>query len=196
MDKTRVRTWVLAAIAMAGVLGWSTSVRSLESGAGAAVAMELQRFADEMQAAERNQIDVLSPDAYRKAEGYLESAAIAQEAQDRADSSNVLRLIEAGSIELATAKELSRLSRFHIGDVAAARKAAIAAGAPRFFGAEFDEADDHLRIVTAGIERNDLRAAVRSRGKLRLEYLDLQLKATLARSRAVGGLTGPQAVKQ
>jgi OmpA-OmpF porin, OOP family len=136
---------------------------------------EVARLGTDVQTAREHQENVLSPVAFQESEKALKSALTAQ--QKGKEAKEVLHMVAVGRAQLDRANKFAELSRTNMEAVVTAREAAIVAGAPKAFTAEFEKADEHLRSVTSKIEDNDLGEVASNRDKLQAEYLEVELMA-------------------
>jgi OmpA-OmpF porin, OOP family len=178
MIKAKIIKYVVALTflaGMGGITGCSSTPKIQEFADTANPSDEVQRFANDMQTAVQQQVDVLSPAAFRKADKHLKSAVIAREKGK--DAKDILHSVAEGRAHLNRANQFAELSRTNMEDVVAARQAALTAGASKYFADELNKSDDNLRDVTSEIEDNDLGSVAKNRAKLQKEYLDVELKA-------------------
>ncbi len=194
MLKIKLNTLMYGMVVFAIMGGCSTAPKVQEFSDSANSAEEVQRLAADMETARERQVDVLSPNAYREADKALKSARSDQ--SNGEDTKDILHEVAIGRAQLKRANQFAELSRTNLRGAVEARKAAIQAGAPRYFAAEFNEADDHLRAVTSEIEDNDLEGVAQNRGKLQAEYMDVELKAIKQSNLGVAHATIALALKE
>ena len=136
---------------------------------------EVQKLNSEMQAALMDQMNILAPNSFERAQKSLDAA---RKDQDKSkDSKDILHQVAEGHSHLNQAREFAQLAKSNIEEVVAARQLALETGAPNFFERDFNKADRNLKRVTSDVEKNDLRSASENRGKLQAEYRDLELRS-------------------
>jgi hypothetical protein len=122
----------------------------------------VNEFDGEIATARKNQLNVLSPDWFSKAETSL---ARAKKALSRGDEiSEIMENVAQGRARLKTAEEMARIARTTLPDVIKSRDMARAAGATQLSG--YAGAEDEFLTLTKAIEDNNLRLAQRDRGKV------------------------------
>jgi len=136
---------------------------------------EVQKFSSDMQGARDHQLDVLSPNAYEKAQNALDDAVAAQVAGK--DPQVILHEVAVGRSQLNEANKFAQISHTNMEDVVVARHAALTAGASKLFPDDFEDVDEDLRSVTSDVEKNDLDAIAENRSTLQQAYRDVELKA-------------------
>jgi len=166
---------IITSFILIGAAGCSSTPDVQEFANTASATDELQRFSSDMSAAREAQVDVLSPDTYRRAEKALSKSVDKQ--KNGKDAKDVLHEVAVGRAHLDVANKFAAISRTNLEAVVAARRDALTAGAPKSHPEDFKNADEHLRSVTSEIEENDLSEVAEHRQKLQKEYLDVELKA-------------------
>jgi outer membrane protein OmpA-like peptidoglycan-associated protein len=143
--------------------------------ASAVPSEEITNLENDLKTAESNQVAVLSPKNYKEAREALDDAK--KSYTKGKDANDTLHQVALGRAYLNNANTVADVARGNIEDVIAARQAAVAAGAPAYFGKEMSKADSDLRDVTEDIEKNKLSSATKERKELQEKYLALELKA-------------------
>jgi len=123
-------------------------------------AEELNRFDNEISNALKNQLNVLAPSSFAKAEGYLIGAKKALES--RGELSQILGMIALGRTQLQHAEEIAQVARTTLPNVIKARELARAAGATSL-DKDYVEAEEQFLGLTKAIENNDLKYAQNNR---------------------------------
>jgi outer membrane protein OmpA-like peptidoglycan-associated protein len=120
------------------------------------------------------QINVLSPTWYSKAEDYLDKATAGLSQQDSV--AEVLQHVANGQASLNKAKEYTRIARTAIGETIKARDLANAAGATSF-GEDYQLIETQFIGLTADIEDDNLSRAARNQEKVAQGFAELELRA-------------------
>lgn len=136
---------------------------------------EITNLENDLKTAESNQVAVLSPKNYKDAREALDDAK--KSYTKGKDANDTLHQVALSRAYLNNANTVADVARGNIEDVIAARQAAVAAGAPAYFGKEMANIDEDLRDVTQDIEKNNLKSASKERKELQERYLGLELKA-------------------
>ena len=124
--------------------------------------------------ARNNQLNVLAPTWFGKAEASLNQAKKGLEDED--ELAEVLKNIAYGQAHLQRAKEAGNLVRTELTDVIKSRGLARAAGATNF-GEDYAEAEEQFFKLTRAIEKNDLRWARKNKEKVITTFDELELRA-------------------
>jgi OOP family OmpA-OmpF porin len=111
---------------------------------------EIDLLQEEMQAAEKNQIEVFAPESYHHAQAGLEKAKKLQ-ANQKSDEKILQELGNARSY-FEHAKSVSNLSQKALPDIAEARRKAMLAGASHYNAKSLAKADKQLMKVTEDFE--------------------------------------------
>lgn len=136
---------------------------------------ETQNLETDLRTAAGNQVSVLAPVRFHKAEDSLNDAKKALE--KKKDHREILHEVAIGRSYLDQANQAAAASRGQMEEVVKARADAIAASAPSLITADFNDADDEFRSVTSDVEEGDLSSVRKQRAKLQAQYLDLELRA-------------------
>jgi outer membrane protein OmpA-like peptidoglycan-associated protein len=123
--------------------------------------------------ARTNQVNLLAPTWYGKAEASLEAAKKDLAAQ--AEISRIAEYVANGKAELRKAEEIAAVSRTTLTDVINRREMARKAGAASLKNYQWTE-NDFLRL-TKEIEKNNLGYAMRNRKKVAEAFRDLEITA-------------------
>ncbi len=134
----------------------------------------INRLDTEIGKARKNQLNVLAPTWFAKAETSLKDG---KELLNRGDElSKVLQKIADGRAQLKRAEEMAQLARPALADAIRARDSARAAGATRL-GNDYTEAEEKFLQLTRAIENNNLERARRKRPKVARAFDELELRA-------------------
>ena len=123
--------------------------------------------------ARSNQVNLLAPTWFGKAEASLEAAK--KGLADQAEISSIAEHVANGKAELRKAEEIAAVSRTTVTDVINRREMARKAGAASLNDYKWTE-NDFLRL-TREIEKNNLGYAMRNRKKVAEAYRDLEITA-------------------
>ena len=123
--------------------------------------------------ARSNQVNLLAPTWYGKAEASLEAAK--KELAAQAEISRIAENVANGKVELRKAEEIAAVSRTTLTDVINRREMARKAGAASLKDYQWTE-NDFLRL-TKEIEKNNLGYAMRNRKKVAEAFRDLEITA-------------------
>ncbi len=133
----------------------------------------VNEFGGEIATARKNQLNVLSPDRFSKAETSL---ARAKKALDRGDEiSEIMENVAEGRGQLKTAEEMARVARTTLPEVIKSREMARAAGATKIN--DYAGVEDDFLTLTKAIEENNLRLAQRERDSVSKAFRALELRA-------------------
>lgn len=138
-------------------------------------AEEVKKLDADIRTALKNQVNVLSPRSFKRAQ---EALVQAKGDQEKFKASKViLHRIAEGRAYLRRSQDFAQVSQTNMEDVVVARQQAITAGAVQYMPSDFSNADENLRLVTSDVEDNDLTGMEKNRGRLQSAYLDLELEA-------------------
>lgn len=135
---------------------------------------QINSLENDVGTARKNQVNVLSPTWFARAETSLTDA---KKGLDRGDSlSGILQNVAVGQAQLQKARETARVSKTTVPDAIKARDLALAAGATEF-GRDFGEVEESFLDLTKAIENNDLGWAQRHQGRVVSAFDQLELRA-------------------
>jgi outer membrane protein OmpA-like peptidoglycan-associated protein len=136
---------------------------------------------DQMQAdldtARANQLDVLAPIWFEKAQDAFEKAKKAFEKGK--ELSDITKYLAEARVSLNKAEEMAEIARTILGDTNQARQKAIAAGAESL-GRPYDEAEKQYLKLTRAIEKNNIRYAQENAVKVQAAFRDVEIMAIKA----------------
>ena len=135
---------------------------------------QVNRLDQDIANARMNQLNVLSPSSFGKAEASLFEAKKGLKSGDR--PSEFLQKVNDGRAQLQRAEDTGKRVRAALPDVIKARERAQAAGASNF-KEDYAEADEQFLELTKAIERNNLPWALKNRGKVIRAFDRLELRA-------------------
>jgi len=172
------KTFGIAAILAATMWFLSTNVGS-QAKTGEVFEMvnpaeEVNRFDTELSNAQKNQVNVLAPISFAKAEKYLNDAKEALVGGD--ELSKILEEIASGRAQLQRAEEMAQVARTTLPNVIKARELARAAGATSL-GEDYVKAEKQFLNLTKAIEKNDLKYAQNNRDKVAAAFDQLEVRA-------------------
>jgi outer membrane protein OmpA-like peptidoglycan-associated protein len=134
----------------------------------------INRLDDGVGNARNNQVNVLAPMSFAKAEAALNSAK--KSLERGGELSDILEKIAYGRAQLNSAEEMARLARTTLPDTIKARDMARAAGATNF-EEDYSELEEEFQELTKAIEDNNLKYAQRNRTKVADAFDRLELRA-------------------
>lgn len=127
----------------------------------------------------QNQLDVLSPDWFSKAEDFYAKAKKGTE--EGREISEILENIAKGQQALNSAEETSKVARTMLPEVIESRKKAHLAGADGL-GEDFTKVEEQFLDLTRAIEDNNIRYTQKNASAVSDAYLALELSAIKANS--------------
>ena len=134
----------------------------------------INRLDNDIGNARKNQVNVLAPTWFAKADMSLKDA---KALLDRGgELSKVLQKIADGRAQLQRAEEMVQLARPALADTIKARDLARAAGATRL-GEDYVEVEAQFLKLTEAIENNNLESARKNRAKVTRAFDQLELRA-------------------
>jgi outer membrane protein OmpA-like peptidoglycan-associated protein len=137
-------------------------------------AEEVNRFDSEISNAQKNQLNVLAPTSFAKAEAYLNDAKKALKRGD--ELSEILEPIASGHAQVQHAEEMAQVARTTLPNAIKARELARAAGATNL-GEDYVRAEEQFLKLTKAIENNDLKYAQNNREKVAAAFDQLEVRA-------------------
>ena len=171
--KIGVAAVLTAAVCLLGACAGKTlkkePVATLEN-----AAEQVNRLDKDIGNARNNQLNVLAPTWFGKAETSLYEAKKALELED--EPSEISKNVAYGQAHLQRAKELGNLARTELSGVIKARDLARAAGAINL-GEDYAKAEEQFLDLTKAIEKNNLRWARKNRAKVIKTFDELELRA-------------------
>ena len=134
----------------------------------------INRLDNDIGNARKNQVNVLAPAWFARADTSLKDA---KSLLDRGDElSKISQKVADGRSQLQRAEEIAQLARPALKDAIKARNLARAAGATRL-GEDYAEVELQFLKLTKAIEDNDLKWARRNRAKVTRAFDELELRA-------------------
>lgn len=134
----------------------------------------INRLDNDISNAQKNQVNVLAPTSFAKADVLLKDA---KKSLDRGgELSEILEKIASGRAQLNNAEEMAKLARTALPDVIKARDLARSAGAINF-GEDYAEVEEQFLELTKAIEDNNLKYAQRNQAKVTDAFDRLELRA-------------------
>lgn len=179
---------------LSGLAACSHTLPIQDYAATASPTEEIQKLDADMSTADRDQVEILSPENFENARLSLKNAK--SDLADQKDSAKTLHQVAKGRAYLNQALAVAQTAHSSIDDVITARARAIAAGAPQHFDKEFATIDRNLREVTRDLEKKDSDPMLKNRSKLQTEYLDLELVSIKATNLDASKSTIKQAEKE
>jgi outer membrane protein OmpA-like peptidoglycan-associated protein len=134
----------------------------------------VNRLGGHLADARKNQVNVLSPTRYAKAEGaYIEAKDGLEKGKEL---SNIRRHVNEAETQLQKAEEMAKISRTTLGELIEARNKARVAGATDL-GKDYETAENRFLNLTRAIENNDLRYAQNNQKTLSRVFHQLEIRA-------------------
>ena len=130
-------------------------------------------FDGQISTARKNQLNVLSPDWFSKAETSLARAKKALAGGD--EISEILDNVAEGRAQLKRAEEMAQVARTTLPEVIKSRDMARAAGATSLD--DYAGVEDDFLTLTKAIEENNLRLAQNDRDSVSKAFRELELRA-------------------
>ena len=134
----------------------------------------INRLENDLAAAYKNQLNVLAPTWFAKAESSLSQAKKGLEKGE--EVSKILDNIAEGQAQLQKAEEITRVTRTTLADVIKSRNLARQAGAAKL-GYDYTDAEQTFLSLTKSIERGDLTYAEKRKAPLAETFRSLELRA-------------------
>ena len=139
----------------------------------------INKLDNDIALARKNQINVLAPNWFEKAESSLNEAKKGLEKGDQL--SEILDNIATGRAQLRRAEEIAKVARTTLPKAIQARTMARNAGATSL-GKEYADAEERFIGLTQAIEDNNLNYAQRSQARVEEQFRMLELKAIKIRT--------------
>ena len=134
----------------------------------------VNRLGEEITTARINQLNVLSPGWFRKAEdAYLDAK---KDLEKGAELVDIRKNVIAAKAHLQQAEEIAKVSRTTLPNTIEARQRARNAGATKF-DKDYADVESRFRSLTQAIEKNNLRYAQKNRKKVSDMFRELELRA-------------------
>ncbi|MBC2714744.1 MAG: OmpA family protein [Desulfobacteraceae bacterium] len=135
---------------------------------------EVNKIENEITVAKQNQIDILSPDMFARAENsYLKAK---NEAEKKSDISVVSEYTDTARKYLHNAEENAKVARTVLEQVIESRSKARIAGATKL-EKDYQRVEDQFLILTHAIEKNNIRYSQKNAPEVDNEYRKLELRA-------------------
>ena len=134
----------------------------------------INRLENDLAAAYKNQLNVLAPSWFAKAESSLGKAKKGLEKGE--EISEILRNTAEGQVHLLKAEEITKVTRTTLADVIKSRDLARQAGAAKL-GYDYTDAEQTFLSLTSAIEKGDLAYADKRKVGLAETFRSLELRA-------------------
>ena len=175
LDRKKIGIMAVLIVAVCFLSACAGTTLKMESVAASEKPVEqVTRLDKDIGNARNNQLNVLAPTWFGKAEASLNQAKKGLEDED--ELAEVLKNIAYGQAHLQRAKEAGNLMRTELTDVIKSRGLARAAGATNF-GEDYAEAEEKFLKLARAIEKNDLRWARKNKEKVIRTFNELELRA-------------------
>ena len=166
---------VFMVLTIALVPGCSSEPKQVSIPASSNINEEINSVAQDLKMGKQNEIDVLSPRNFDKAQEHYAKAREAREKNK--DSREVLKSVGMAKAYLNLANEHAARVKSSATDVLQAREDAIAARAPTMAPKAFEKADHEFKEETYDAEKNRSSIKASKRAELQRNYLDVQVEA-------------------
>jgi len=135
---------------------------------------QINRLENDLAAAYKNQLNVLAPTWFAKAESSLSQAKKGLEKGE--ELTQILNNIAEGQAQLKKAEEISQVTRTSLADVIKSRDLARQAGAAKL-GYDYTSAEQTFLSLTEAIEKGDLAYAEKRKAGLADTFRKLEMRA-------------------
>jgi outer membrane protein OmpA-like peptidoglycan-associated protein len=135
---------------------------------------QINRLENDLADAHKNQLNVLAPTWFAKAESSFDKAKKGIEQGEKL--SEILRYSAEGELQLLNAQEITRVTRTTLADLINSRNLARQAGAAKL-GYDYTAAEQEFLGLTRAIEKGDLAYAEKHKAKLAETFHGLELRA-------------------
>ena len=134
----------------------------------------INRLENDLSTAYKNQLNVLSPTWFAKAESSLDKAKKGLEKGE--DTAKILDNVAEGQAQLRKAQEITQIAQTTMADLIKSRDLARKAGAAKL-GYQYTNAEGTFLSITRGIENGDLAYAEKHKAELAETFRSLELRA-------------------
>lgn len=135
---------------------------------------QINRFDTALSTARQQQLNVLTPTWFGKAEESLREAR--QSLQGGAGVADVLQKVAQGRAQLVRAEEAEKVVRMTLPEALQARQLARAANASSL-GKDYEEAEEQFLALTRAVENDNLSSARRNQRRVSELFRDLEVRA-------------------
>ena len=136
--------------------------------------VQIDRLERDLNNARKNQVNILAPTGFVKAEASLIDAK--KKLARGTGVPKILKKVEYGRVHLQHAEQMAKRSRSVLADVIKARERARAAGATSF-GADYSKAEEQFLKLTRAVEQDKVKRATKNKAKVTEAYRQLELRA-------------------
>lgn len=136
---------------------------------------EIERTQEMINEARNQQVDVLSPTNFNKADDALKKAISKKDAEK--SNADILQQVAYSRGWLREGREKSEISILQIKNIQDARRGALSAKANELFPKDWDRAGKDLESATKAIEKGDLKPADKNGASIVSEYRRLEREA-------------------
>ena len=134
----------------------------------------INRLENDLSTAYKNQLNVLSPTWFAKAESSLDKA---KKGLEKGESiSKILDNVAEGQAQLKKAREVTQIARTSLADLIKSRNLARQAGAAKL-GYHYTDAEERFLSITKAIEKGDLAYAEKHKTEVAETFRGLELRA-------------------
>ncbi len=166
---------IFMVITIALVPGCSSEPKRVSIPASANINDELVALGEDIKIAQQNQVDIMSPRNFEKAESHFAKARAAREKNK--DQQDVLDSVGMAKAYLILANEHSDRAKGSAADILKAREDAIQAKAHQLMPKQFNQADSSMKSATLKAEKSRTSVDASRRADLQENYLEAQIDA-------------------
>ncbi|MFO7643946.1 MAG: OmpA family protein [Desulfosarcina sp.] len=169
---------VVASITLNGCVHSQTAGSALGAGQQAAMLENpveiVNQLSNDISKARMDQVNLLAPEGFKKAESALASAR--RDLERGYEISDIRKSVGESRAHLQKAEEIATVSRLTLAETLQARETARTAGATSFEHA-YRQVENDFVDLTRAIERDNLSYAQKNRKKVTERYRDLEIRA-------------------
>lgn len=191
MSKLRTILFMLAASAL---FACSSEPKVIEFANTADPQVELHRVSRNIDKAQQNQVDILSPKNFERAKKYW-TEAVNQRSSNK-DQKSVLHYIAVSQAYLDKANAVSDVSHQLVENAIVARRDAMVSNAAANFPSEMSAADKRFRNLNEEIENNDTSSAASQGPKIEQTFRSIELSSIKKEKLGVAKLNIQQAINE
>ncbi len=166
---------IFMVVTIALIPGCTSEPKRVSIPASANINDELVSLSEDLKIAQQNQVDVMSPRNFEKAETHFAKARAATEKNK--DHQDILDSVGMAKAYLILANEHATRAKPSAADILKAREDAIQAKAHQLLPKKFNQADSSLKSATLKAEKTRSSVEANRRADLQKNYLDAQIEA-------------------
>jgi OOP family OmpA-OmpF porin len=190
---SKLRT-ILFMIAASALFACSSEPKVIEYANTTDPQVELDRVSRNIDKAQQNQVDILSPKNFERAKKYW-TEAVNQRSSNK-DQKSVLHSIAVSQAYLDKANAVSDVSHQLVESAIVARRDAMVSNAAANFPSEMNAADKRFRNLNEEIENNDTSSAATQGPKIEQTFRNIELSSIKKEKLGVAKLNIQQAINE